>query len=163
MNDILTERLVMQAIELARPSALAILQHPGTTWGPKYVMGSVSCPIVEGGIVSFRFGDVPEEWDTSWGDEFAEADFFEFAERKRMLAERGGGPTSQIVVDMPWLLRPGDNLYPGGTAYGGLSCGVSGATGEADELIAKLVLSMVIGLTRMEAKHRVDTDQMVIA
>lgn len=161
-GTILTERLVLAAIELARPSALSILAYPGATWGPKYVMGTVSCPEVSGGIISFQFGDEPDKWDPSWGDEETPEDFLNFAEPKRQLAARGNGPTSQIAVDSPWLLEPGNSLWPGGTAYNGLSCGVSGATGEADELIAKLVLSMVIGLARMEARHRFETKQMVI-
>lgn len=162
-GTILTEKLVLAAIELARPSAEAILAHSGATWGPKYVMGCVSCPEVSGGIITFRYGMLPDEWDPKWGPEKTAEDFLNFAEPKRQLAVRGNGPTSQIIHDAPWLLEAGNSLWAGGTACPGISVGVSGATGEADELIAELVLTMVIGLARMEAARRIAAHEMIIS
>ena len=161
MARILTPDLLLAVIELAKPSAMAIIEMPGTTWGPKYVMGSLKFPGIDHPS-GFMFGEEPTAWRPQWGDELPMDDFRKFAEHKRQLAERGQGPTSQIVVDKPWLLERGDNLYAGGTWYDGISVGVAGINSEADELIAKLVLTMLIGVARMEARNRVNTKNMVI-
>jgi hypothetical protein len=78
-----------------------------------------------------------DSWLEEWGDK---ARFEEYARNKCAISLRTGMPTSVVIKSHPWILREGDCLYEGGYAESpDLAIGVSGAEGETDERIAKLV------------------------
>jgi len=78
---ILNEELVREAIRIAESGILAILNHEGATWGPKWVWGYVEGPGLDE-PVSFQFGiDISKEWDSEWGQ----------PDRFRKVAEKKAG------------------------------------------------------------------------
>ena len=152
---ILTSELVKRAIELVRPGIDAILNAEGTTWGPRWVCGTVKGP--QDITVHFTFGEFPESEPLS-----SKASFYNVAQTKLEATEREQLPTSVIVTTKPWLLRGGEYLYPGGTTRDGISVAVSGAKGRTDEAIAEIVLSIVIMLAYLEMEKRIKEDKMQI-
>lgn len=154
-KTILTEKLIEQAIELAKPSVESILSQGIGTWGPRCVSVVVNDPI-KSEIFHFKVG-VHEEWKDEWGKE---KDFYPIASKKQALSQRTGMPTSVVVSKYPYLLEEGDFLYSGGYAEtpGGLSVGVSGALGVADEEIAKIIFTTITLLCKLKTKEMQDND-----
>jgi len=148
-KTILTEELIKQAIELAKPSVESILSQGIGVWGPKYVSVVVSGPGIEGNL-DFTLG-FRSEWDPKWGPK---EDFLEIARQKDSVSNRTGMPTDVVVTRKPWLLEEGDFLYQGGTAGrpGGLTVSVSGAMAQVDEGIADIVYGIVAMLCRLKVK-----------
>ncbi len=142
--------MVRHAVELARPSAEAMLNTIGTTSGHKFVDGYVRAPGLVKDI-TFTFGDVK-------GDER----FFDFAMQKLEASYRTGVPTSVLVAQAPWLLLEGENLYPGGVTENDVAVGVSGAKGITDESIAWIVLKCVVMLADFEVERRIKAEEMKI-
>ncbi len=155
---ILTKDLVKKAIELARPSALAILNEAGTTWGPKWVSGCVKGPGLST-EVTFDFGEVSDRWEPEWG---VQVKFIDIARTKMRVLEREGIPTSVLIATEPWRLEQGEYLYEGGVTRNGISVAVSGAEGRADEAIAEMVLSAIVMLAFMDVNDRVRQNRMQI-
>ena len=141
MAEILTKELVTHAINFLRPSIREILENMDCIWGPTWVEIVFSGP--RGLFVQSSAG-FKTEWNPAWGEQ---RDFSAVAEGKHNLSQRERMSGSAMVQHEPWRLQRGDWLYSG-SAYreGGLVCGVSGAKGEVDEMIANLVLETVIGL-----------------
>ena len=148
---ILTEALVEKAIELARPTALAILGEKGTTWGPKWVSGCVKGPGLSR-EVAFDIGEVSERWEPEWG---VRVRFIDIARSKLRVVEREGTPTSVLIATEPWRLEEGEYLYEGGVTRNGICVAVSGAEGRADEAIAEVVVSVIVMLAFMDVSERV--------
>lgn len=154
---ILTEELVKKALGILAPSAEVVLGLPDTTWGPKWVDGWVLGPGLEQPL-PFRFGQWTK-WDPSWG---AKEDFILLAEQKSLIAEREKMSTSLVIATRPWVLREGEHLYPGGVHEDGISVGVSGAKGLADEGLAWMLLKTIKMLCLLETEWRIKQEQMTI-
>lgn len=146
---IITEELVKKAIEMARILADGLLQTPELTWGPTWADGEISAPGLDV-PVQFQFGK-EVEWNPEWGEK---VDFGPVAASKRRLAERYDMTTSAIVALYPWLLENGEFLYAGGDSRAGISVGISGAKGRADEAIAETLINLVAMLARLSADDR---------
>lgn len=146
---IINEEMVNRAIDLARPSAEAILAAEGTTWGPKWVKGFVRV-IGDDTNFPFTFGQVTE-WNLEWGPNRS---FDQVALAKLIVADREGLNTSYVVALFPHMLEEGEFLYPGGAHRDGNSSSASGAKGRADEAIAELVLVMLNMLIQLETDRR---------
>lgn len=158
MGSILTRAMLNKAYELTKPSALAILNMPGATWGPKMAVGFVTGPGIET-FNDFCF-EIDEPWNPEWGNE---EKFWNIARRKLELAERMRMSTSVVVGTMPWVLEVSEFLYPGGGVYeNGISVAFSGAMGWADEAIAKIFLANIIMLARLETDRRIAAGEMEI-
>jgi len=146
---IITEGMVREAIRLAEPTALAILETPGCFWGPQWVRGLVRAGL--GADIPFTFGTVAAQWNPEWG---SNRGFEEIAQAKLEVTDRTGLPTSVVVALYSHLLEEGEFLYPGGACRDENACGVSGAKGRADEAIAELVLGMLNMLIQLETDRR---------
>ena len=155
--QIITGKMVEKALELAKPTIEIILKQPGTTWGPQWVNGYLSCPGITEDI-PFTFGE-ETEWDHNWG---AKRDFWTVAGEKLELARRMGEDTSKIIASSPWLIEPGEFLYPGGAIYLGISAGTSGAMGWVDELISSMIIEIIIMLAHLETDRRIAAHEMKI-
>ena len=151
---IITKGLVERAIYLVTSTARAILATKGATWGPRWVHGFVNTPGLAD--VSFRFG-LRINWNPRWGEEL---DFVSVAKTKMQVAKRLRINTSVVVATCPWLLLPGEYLYPGGVYRNGIACGVSGAKGRVDEALAEMVVSAIIMLAQLETDRRVAAKEM---
>ena len=155
---ILTNEMVDKAIALAKPSALAILNEKGTTWGPKWVSGCVKGPGLSS-EVAFDFGEISDRWQPEWGNR---VNFSDVARSKLRVVEREGIPTSVLIATKPWQLEEGEYLYEGGVVRNGICVAVSGAEGRADEAIAEIVLSAIVMLAFMDVNERVKENRMEI-
>jgi len=153
---IITEKMVREAIELVNPAAEAILVAEGATWGPHWVEGFVNVPGLPD--IPFLFGR-KTEWNPEWGKEL---DFISIAKAKLWVAKRLRMNTSVVAVTCPWLLLPGEYLYPGGAYRDGIVCGVSGAKGRVDEALAEMVVSIIIMLAQLETDRRIAAKKMQI-
>lgn len=156
MARIITKEMVKKAIELVRPTAEAILNTEGTTWGPKWMIGYVRVP--ELNTIRAIFGN-RTSWDEGWGEE---KDFSEVAIDKIDAAARTGIDTSAIVALAPWLLEEGEYLYAGGVSEEGIAVSMSGAKGRADEAIASILLSTIKMLAHLETERRIGAKDMQI-
>jgi len=137
---LLTQELVEEALELAKPSILAILNFGDTTWGPEWVAGYVDGPGLENRI-SFQFGkNYQEKWNQNWG---SPQGFFQIAQKKLDVAKREKLSTSVVVDTRPWCLKEGEFFYPGGVYRDGISVATSGAIGRTDEAISEIILSCI--------------------
>jgi len=151
------QEMVEKAIDLVRPTAKAILESNGTTWGPKWVDGYITAPGLDEAI-PFTLGN-KTAWDPAWGEE---RNFDRIAWKKLRVAERLGQKTSIIVAVSPWLLLDGEFMYPGGDSRYGISSSASGGKGRADECLASLLIEIVIMLANLEADKRKETKEMQI-
>ena len=151
---ILTKRMVDRAIEMVVPSVEKILEEEGTTWGPKWVAIMVNIASEE--TINphyYQIGEVFTIWQKGWGKEKS---FSQIALAKLIAAEREGTNTSILVATQPWKLRKGEYLYPGGVTRDGISIGVSGAKGIADEAIAEMIVSAIVMLAKLETERRIE-------
>ena len=150
MAKILTQELVNKAVELLRPAVEKILEDKDCIWGPAWVelvFSGHNC------VFAFtKFGN-KTEWNDEWGEE---KNFYALATAKHDLSRREGMSSSQIVLLKPWLLERGDWLYSGSSCSDDLVCGVSGAKGEIDEMIADLLITTVKGLCVLRRKELQD-------
>jgi hypothetical protein len=140
MAEILTQGLVEQAIDLLRPTIREILENKDFIWGPKWVeivFSGLAGVYVEG-TIGYKV-----QWDPEWGEE---KDFLAVAGSKHDLSHREKMSGSEIVLLQPWRLQCGDWIYSGSVYSEGFTCGVSGAKGEVDEMIAHLIIETVKGL-----------------
>lgn len=95
MSTIITEEMVQEAIQLARPTAEAVLQNAKCFWGPQWVRGLVRAPGLND--IPFTFGTVVD-WNPAWGENRG---FEQIAQAKLEVAHRLGGNTSHIVEICP--------------------------------------------------------------
>lgn len=150
MAEIITWRLVEQAFEFLNPTVCKILENKDCNWGPKWVeivfTGSKTI------FVQTTVGS-KAEWDPEWGEE---KDFLSVALSKHNLSKREKMSGSEILFLQPWRLEIGDWLYSGSAYSDGLVCGVSGAKGEVDEMIAHLVIETVKGLCILRRRNLMD-------
>ena len=161
MSAIITRELIQEAIRLTKPSALAILQTEGMTWGPKTVVGYIEAGTMEDRMLySFHGEDIDEEWDPEWGDY---GKYMHIAMKKVDLTTKFGVNTSVIADSCPGQLEEGDFLYPGGAYREGIGgASASGAKGRADEAIAEILLVNINMLVQLEKDRRIKVDQMEI-
>ena len=143
--------MIGRAIELARPSANAILAAKGTTWGPMYVQGYVFVPGLEDDPVPFTLGD---QEASKRGRQF-----FEIAREKLEVCRRVGFDSGLVVNQMPWLLNPGEYLYPGGVNFYGICVAASGAEGSADEAISFVIAACLAMLAKLDVELRKAEDR----
>lgn len=146
---IINQTLVLQAIEMARPTAEVIIHTPGANWGPTWVEGRVMAPGLTHPI-PFIFGQ-QTDWDPAWGPV---RDFRSIALFKLAVVMREEKPTSVIVFIKPWLLQDGELLYSGGAHRDGVSVACSGIKGRADEAIGDVVIDCIQLLALLEADRR---------
>jgi len=151
---IITESMIQQAIDLARPSVQIMLRTEDLTWGPRYV--SCSLRVRNMPVIQFDLGAIPKKWNTNWGEEI---NFASIARRKRHECERGRANTSVIIATRPWTLQDGDYLYAGGAYRDGIAVGVSGAKGRTDEAIAETIINCIILLAQLETDKRIAANQ----
>jgi hypothetical protein len=161
MAKIIIPELVLEAIELARPTAIAILRFEGATWGPKMIVGFVNILGMEMQIpYSFNAEGENAEWNPEWKSPDA---YVRIASKKLGLVMKHELNTSVIVALFPGLLDEGEFLYAGGayrTGIGGASA--SGAKGWADEAISEHVLININMLTQLEKDRRILAGHMEI-
>jgi hypothetical protein len=160
MAQIISKEMILQAIEIARPAALAILRTKGAVWGPAMANGFVKAPGVEKKIpFSFHAEDNDEVWNPVWG---SPNDFLKIADKKLDVVMREKVNTSVIAKLMPWLLEDGEFMYVGGAYHDGIGATASGAKGWADECISEIVISNIKMLAHLEAERRTKEDLMEI-
>ncbi|MFZ2188861.1 MAG: hypothetical protein WAV73_04835 [Candidatus Moraniibacteriota bacterium] len=161
MAKIITKELIQKAIELTKPSAIAILQMEGATWGPKMVNGGVEAyGVKERVLYSFHGEDESAWWEPTWGKP---KDFIHIADKKLGLVMKHQMNTSVLVALYPALLEDGDFLYSGGAYKKGIGgASASGAKGRADETIAQILLANINMLVQLEKDRRILADQMEI-
>ncbi|MEW5805284.1 MAG: hypothetical protein AB1721_00940 [Patescibacteria group bacterium] len=152
---VLTTALIFTAVELVKPTAIKIIKLPEAHWGPTWIKGWISTPNKE--EFSFSFGK-EQKWDPSWGEL---VDFNLIAKRKMELARRLKMDT-KVAAAYPWLLEPGDYLYPGGVYRQGIAVGCSGIVGHADEGLAALVADTIIMLAQLKTGQLIAADRMRI-
>jgi hypothetical protein len=146
MSAILTEELVNKALNAAVPTIETLLQDDLCVWGPRYVAVWVSGPDVD--VIRYIPEKVPD-WDPAWGPQII---FSEIARAKLEVADRTGMSTADTLRH-PWVLQPGDTLYEGAVvSLGGLSVAISGAKGQADDGIARLILAIIEMYCRLELR-----------
>ncbi len=149
---ILTKDLAWKAFKLAEPSILAILNHPGATWGPKWVAIYVDGPgIAEPQL--FHVGDDPKHrWSSDWG---APSGYDAIAKKKLEAVSREQESTRALISNCPWLFEKGEFLYVGGDFHEGISVAVSGAEGTADEAIAAIIIVNIKMLCFLEVERKI--------
>lgn len=157
---IIDEKLIREAIDLARPSVAAILNKKGATWGPKWVGGFIKVPGLDK-LIDFEFTSYLKfrPWKAKWGKK---EDFFNIAKRKLEASDREKMSTRSIVAFRPQCLKKGEFLYPGGVNRYGISVGISGARGSADEGIAEILRSTVSMLVHLKTDARIKKNKMEI-
>ena len=157
---IIDEKLIKEAIALARPSIVAILNKKGATWGPKWVAGYVKAPGMDK-LIDFEFTSYRKfkPWKAKWGKK---EDFYNIARKKLEASDREKMSTRSIVAFRPQCLKKGEFLYPGGVNRYGVSVGISGARGSADEGIAEILRSTIGMLAHLKTDARIKKDQMEI-
>lgn len=152
---ILTKNLVWKAISLAEPGVLAILNHPGATWGPKWVAIFVDGP----GLAepqSFHMGEnLKGRWSSDWGKP---SDYDDIAKKKLEAVSRERESTRSLVSNCPWLFEKGEFLYVGGVFHDGISVAVSGAAGTADEAIAAIIVANIRMLCFFEVEKKIKVE-----
>lgn len=141
--------LVYEALEMARPTAEAIIHTPGANWGPTWVEVRIMAPGLKEPL-KFLFGR-KTDWNHEWG---LIKDFNAIADRKLTVVERERASTSVIVFAAPWLLEDGELLYSGGAHRDGISVACSGIKGRADEKISEIIISCIKLLALLEADRR---------
>lgn len=151
MGRIITREMILQAVEIARPSAMAIFNLPGTTGDTKFVDGYVKVDGMEE-HVEFTLGTSEDE----------EKSFWSVAVTKESVSSRTGLDSREVVEMAPWLLEEGEYLYPGGVTRMGITVATSGVKGFADECIAGFVLDALIMLAHQEAARRKAANEMQI-
>lgn len=149
--NIFTIAIANEAVELVRSAAEKILLTPGTTWGPKWVEGRIRVPESEE-IISFLFGDPPQEWDPEWGEEI---DFGAIAEKELHAMIQRDANNSIAVKTKPWLLEPG----VGGAPRNGICVAICGARGDADEAMAEMVISVIEMLAFLEIDEQLQKEE----
>ena len=155
MAEIITLDLVEKACNLTEVAALAILNYPGATWGPKWVAGQFFAPGLSDSY-DFEFGISPNrEWNNNWG-EFTR--FTRIAVKNLTLIMREKASSSVIVATRPWLLRQGEFLYVGGAYEDGMAAAASGAEGWANEAISRHLIINVRMLAFLETDNRIQID-----
>jgi len=154
---IITEEMVLRAIELVRPTAEALLESDEAVWGPRWAVGEVMAPGLDE-PVRFQFGE-ESEWDSSWGPE-RETSIAEVARRKREASLRERTNTSSLVFGKPWALYNGEFLYPGGVYWEGISIGISGLRGWADEALGEMLAATIVMLSHLEVDRRIQNKEM---
>lgn len=150
----LTKEMAVLAVELARPGIEKLLtvalQGELLLNKPVIAISIVSVKTNAGGVdvaFSTRFDIGHHEHiimdDGRWNDKYDR-----FALAKARLAAREKMDTSVIVNDHPSLLQPGDIKFPGGVYSDGIAVGASGVQGYFDEMIARMVLAICLGLCK---------------
>ncbi|MCK5021985.1 MAG: hypothetical protein KAR54_01920 [Candidatus Pacebacteria bacterium] len=156
---IINEELVLQAIELMRPTVSKIFKQTGTTWGPKWVVGYINTPGLDTAI-KFEFGRSPKKiWRKKWGNPSI---FCKIAKKNRAVAEREQMATSLVAKLKPWVFKKEEFLYLGGSYSDEISCGVSGAKEQTDEAIGEILINIIKMLAFLETDSRIEKKQMEI-
>lgn len=160
MGEMFNTCVAREAITIVRPAVEAMLRRPETNWGPDWVAVGVDHPDFEEPVIVV----IGEElwWDTvAWGEE---KDLRAIAQEKMDLAGREGMPTGMIVACYPERLRPGDTTYQGGYAEeaGGLRTAASGAYGQTDEGIARMIFGVIQMLCQLEVRRMKERDQVYV-
>jgi hypothetical protein len=157
---LITKKLIQKAIKLTRPSAIAILETEGATWGPKAVIGYIEAYGIKKRIYyDFNF-DKDVEWQAGWGKP---EKFSDIAEKKLDVVMKHYMNTSTIVALYPALLDEGEFLYAGGAYREGIGgASASGAKGWADEAISEILLININMLVQLEKDRRIKEDKMEI-
>jgi len=159
MARIITKEMVLEAIELARPTAEAILRTEEAIWGPKVVQGAVSIPGINDLIRFIYSGEKNEPWNPAWG---IFENFFDIVTEKMKVVMREKMNSSIIAKLMPWLLKENEFMYAGGAYSDEIGATASGARGWADECISEVIISNIKMLARLEAGRREQKDLMEI-
>ena len=156
---IISEYLVTGVVNLVAPAIRELLnsEMAGATWGPQWVDVYINAPGLEHRFVT-QFGK-RTEWNPEWGEE---RNFGLVADKKQQLSEREKMNTSEIAALKPWLIQDGEYLYPGGVYDSGISVGVSGAKGWADEAIGKILVAYIIMFAMLETDTRKTEKRMQI-
>ena len=156
---IINESMVQTAVHLTAAAAkkLSNSKTVGAAWGPRWVDVFVNAPGLKERL-QFHFGE-KTEWNPEWGKQM---DFEFVASKKQQLSEREKMNTSEIAALKPWLIQDGEYLYPGGVYDSGISVGVSGAKGWADEAIGKILVAYIIMFAMLETDTRKTEKRMQI-
>ena len=149
MTAVLHSVIVQQALHLAKPSILKIMEEDAFVWGPKYV--AIAAVSNHDELLTLDIlNQTPGTWSPDWG--FPD-EFMEIAVWKAKTALRFQIPTSQLANDYPLALSYGDYFrYAGGVPgpLGTFAVGVSGLTGRADEMNARIVIATMLGIAHTE-------------
>ena len=155
---ILNGECIEVALQLSKPSILAILNDECTTWGPKWITGFATGPGLLEERIGFEFGEAPGKiWDDKW--ETPEKHIL-VAKKNIDLVIREKCSSSVIIATRPWLLDSGEFLYTGGAYCDGIAVAVAGARGRVNEAIAEIIISTVKMLVYLETDYRIRIDQM---
>ena len=148
-----SDRLMMdKAIRLAEPIAVAILEIPGVTWGPKWVTGLI---LFWGELVPFSLGEDPsvkwnDEWGSPLGDILITKERLSLIARSRMtrvIAERN----DSLFPDCRGCADEWESLFSGSAHCTGTDVVCIGAKGAACTAIAEIILVNIKLLTILEA------------
>ena len=142
-TGIITPDMVLEAIELARPTIEQLLEMPKATWGPKWIDFVLVIPGFYNPITT-TIG-TKTTWDPNWGEWKPEHGpnegcFQHIACYKTDKCLQYKMSTREIIATIPWAFQKGDLMYIGGIyCGGGMAMSGSGATADADELAVKIM------------------------
>ncbi len=156
-EGLLTRDIVFRALDLTRPSIIAILSRDFAIWGPSWVSIYINGPGLQKPFFALiNAGDSECKWKKEWGEE---KNFGVIARHKLNLAQRTGMRTSLLASQCPWVFQEGDFFYPGGVAKekNGLVVATSGARGETDEGISDIIYVTIEMLCRIKIKEMQDS------
>lgn len=142
MSYILTRKLVEQAINIVRPSIVALLGSE-LTHGRRNLHLVVGLSTSGSTLLEESFGN-KDEWEHPYAP---------IAIAKAGLCARTGMVARNVQKDAPWLYELGDTRYVGGVIENGLVVAASGLQDHFDEMISWMVLSAIQGLCRDYLAH----------
>jgi len=156
---LITEELVEQAVAVATPSILALLDIEGATWGPKFLKGGINAPGLEKDYC-FEIDAAPNQ---KWAPDWKKPEFFEHVVSKKVaVCIRERASSSVIVAIKPWLLEKDEFLYAGGAYRDGITAALSGAKGWADEGGGNMIIDAIIALVQLKKDRLIADDKMEI-
>lgn len=138
---LMTQSLVEQALATALPMIQSILDNCSKREGPRFVHivvldlnGEKLLQRTEGREIPHR-----SEWKN---------DYDRVAGRKAGVSHRLKMDTSLVATGHPALFELGDTHWEGGVYLGGIAVGVSGIESYLDEVIARVLASVIMGLIK---------------
>ncbi len=155
MEHMISKKLVDNAIDLAHPQILAIMENPAFIWGPRYVSIAVVSPHLDRILQYVVSNPKQREWNPEWGEA---AEYGGIAIWKAKTALEKGVPTSVLANDFPLSLQRGQLFrYPGGVPgpRNEFAVGTSGIMGRGDEAISKIIITLMEALAHLEVDKAV--------
>lgn len=154
MSDILTKKLVKEAIALSLPTIRLLVK--AATWGPL----GLAIGVENVNILGYQVLYVMEELGPKdkWAELYGKDIDFEKIVQQKLATARLGFDSHLVVSEEPWLIHNGCSFYQGAAVSpsGKLRVATSGAFGTTDYRCAKIIMEIIGALCSREIQKLED-------